>query len=161
MSNIGDYQALLAAAAVTFTNQNGDAESITAKDATALKNVALASACPLRLLLPYGGLENTSAEAGEPYIGNQQNVVWTFGDWLLWRPVSQGRGLADSAYDLREYASAYMTMALALDFSSISDLMVYQNIILNLYPAIEFPDGSGDFFIGAIATWTVLESDPL
>jgi hypothetical protein len=120
-----------------------------------------ASGTPARLLLPYGGLENTSAEMFEPEIGNVATIVWTFGDWLLWRPVPFGQGLGDSAYDLREYASAYMTMALGLNASSISDRMALEDIIIRLYPWIEFVTGSNDGFIGAIATWTVREDDPL
>jgi hypothetical protein len=74
--------------------------------------------------------------------------------------VAFGMGLGDSAYDLREYASAYMTAALTLNPSSITDRMTMSNIRLQIRDAIEFPEGSGDFFIGAIATWTVDEDDP-
>ena len=53
-----------------------------------------------------------------------------------------------------------MTAALTLDASSISDRMTMSNIRLQIRDAINFPEGSGDLFIGAIATWTVDEDDP-
>jgi hypothetical protein len=160
LSNIGDYQALVAALSVSFTDQQSNAQAITAKDATSLDNIALTT--PVRLLLPYGGGESMAAELLEPDESLGPNVVirWTFSDYLLWRPVAFGMGLGDSAYDLREYASAYMTAALTLNPSSITDRMTMSNIRLQIRDAIEFPEGSGDFFIGAIATWTVDEDDP-
>ncbi len=103
-----------------------------------------------------------AAELLEPdtTVGPNAVIRWTFSDYLLWRPVAYGEGLGDSAYDLREYASAYMTAALTLNPSSISDRMTNSNIRLQIRDAINFPEGSGDLFIGAIATWTVDEDDP-
>jgi hypothetical protein len=161
MSNIGDYQALVAALSVSFTDQQSGAQAITAKDATSLKNIVSASGTPVRLLLPYGGGENMTAEFVELRSGNVGVIRWTFSDWLLWRPVPFGMGLGDSAYDLREYASAYMTAALSLDASSISDYMAFEDVRVQVRENINFPEGSGDFFIGAVATWTVREDDPL
>ncbi len=164
MSNIADYQALVAALSVTFTDQFSNVQAITAKDATALANVVLGDVTPVRLLLPYGGGESMAAELLEPdeTFGPNAVVRWTFSDYLLWRPVAFGMGLSDSAYDLREYASAYMTAALTLDASGLSsgDRMTNSGIRLQIRDAINFPEGSGDLFIGAIATWTVDEDDP-
>ena len=55
MSNIGDYQALVAAFTVGFTSQYSGAVSVACKDAEELKNGVRASGTPVRMLLPYGG----------------------------------------------------------------------------------------------------------
>lgn len=159
MSNISDYQALVAAMAVAFTDQQSAAFSETAKDATALKNSYTKADCPVRLLLPYGGGENTSAELLDPDETAGPNVAirWTFSDVLLLRPVALGRGIGDSAYDLREYVTAYMTAAYALEPTGITDRMTVNNVTVRIEEAI----GYGDiFYIGAVATWTVTEDDP-
>ena len=162
MSNIGDYQALVAALSVEFTSQAGSSIAITATDATSLKNSVQASATPIRLLLPWGGGQNISAVMLEPTIGNEASIRWTFSDWLLWRPVAFGEGLGDATYDLREYAQAYMTAALGLDASTISDRMAMEGVQVQIMENINFPTGSDTgWYIGAIATWTVLEDDPL
>ena len=161
MSNIGDYQALVAALTVTFTGQMTTAYNIKAKDAKDLDDSVQASALPLRLLLPYGGGENMSAAMEEPEIGNVADIVWTFSDVLLWRPTTFGEGLGDSTYDLREYVSAYMTAALGLDASSISDRMAMEGLNVQVVPAYNFPEGGAAFYQGVIATWTVREDDPL
>lgn len=162
MSNIGDYQALVAALSVSFTDQQGVTRAITAKDATALKRSVQASGTPVRLLLPYSDRDEMSAEMGEPYIGNEADIRWFFTDQMLWRPAAFGEGLGDSAYDLREYASAYMTAALGLDASSIGDLMTLEGVRCSVRDSINFPRGSDTgFYIGVDAVWTVVESDPL
>jgi len=103
-----------------------------------------------------------SAEMGEPYIGNEADIRWFFTDQMLWRPTAFGEGLGDSAYDLREYASAYMTAALGLDASSISDLMTLESVRCSVRDNINFPRGSDTgWYIGVDAVWTVVESDPL
>ena len=66
MSNIGDYQALVAAFAVTFTSQYARSISIKSTDAKKLENRVNAHATPIRLLLPFGGGENISAEMTDP-----------------------------------------------------------------------------------------------
>ena len=161
MSNIGDYQALVAALSVSFTSQASEAIALTAKDATALANSVQAGALPVRLLLPYSDRERMSAEMLEPEIGNQATVRWFFTDQLLWRPLGHGLGLVDSAYDLREYCSAYMTAALSLDASSISDRMALESVRVNVREDINFPRGSDNWYIGADVIWTVIEDDPL
>jgi hypothetical protein len=161
MSNIGDYQALVAAAAVSFTSQSLTPISLKAQDAKDLKNSVTSSAFPVRLLLPYSDREEMSAEMGEFFVGNESLIRWRFVDQLLWRPATQGIGLEDSAYDLREYASAYMTLALALDASSISDRMTLESINVLLRDDIRFPRLSDNMYIGADVIWTVTEDDPL
>ena len=161
MSNISSYQALVAALSVTFTSQAGATIALTATNATGLKNSVQASATPIRLLLPWGGGENMTAQMGEFFYGNLSLVRWTFSDWLLWRPLAFGEGLGDATYDLREYASAYMTAALSLDASSISDRMNVESVTVQIREDINFPGGSENWYIGAIATWTVAEDDPL
>jgi hypothetical protein len=147
---------------VTFTSQYSKSISLTAKDATDLKNSVRASGTPVRLLLPYGGGENMSAELMEPdeTFGPNVYIRWTFSDVMLWRPVAFGEGLGDSAYDLREYVTAYMTAAYAMEQTGITDRMTVNSIMVTVYDALNFPEGSADFFIGAVATWTVTEDDP-
>jgi len=58
MSNIGDYQALVAAMSVAFTSQAGRAIALTAKDVKELKNNYDNPDTPVRLLLPFGGGES-------------------------------------------------------------------------------------------------------
>ena len=162
MSNIGDYQALVAALSVSFTDQQGVTRAITAKDAKALERSVQASGTPVRLLLPYSDRDEMSAEMSEATIGNEAQVRWFFTDQLLWRPIAFGEGLGDSAYDLREYASAYLTAALGLDASSISDLMTLESVRCSVRDNINFPRGSDTgWYIGVDAVWTVVESDPL
>ena len=162
MSNISDYQALVAALSVEFTSQAGGSIALTATDATSLKNSVQASATPIRLLLPWGGGQNMTAEMIDVDTSFGPNVLirWTFSDWLLWRPIAFGEGLGDATYDLREYASAYMTAALTLDASSISDRMTFDNCRVQISESINFPDGSANWYIGAVSTWTVIEDDP-
>jgi hypothetical protein len=163
MSNIGDYQALVAALSVEFTSQAGSSVALTATDAVDLKNSVQASATPIRLLLPWGGGQNITAEMLEPDASFGPNVPirWTFSDFLLWRPIAFGEGLGDATYDLREYASAYMTAALTLNASSISDRMTFDNCRVQVMENINFPVGSNTgWYIGAVATWTVTEDDP-
>jgi hypothetical protein len=164
MSNIGDYQALVAAISVSFTDQSGKAQTITAKDAKDLKNVVQASGTPVRLLLPFavGSGENISAELLEPddTFGPNVYIRWTFSDVMLWRPSAFGEGLGDSAYDLREYVTAYMTAAYAMEPTGITDRMTVENTTVRIDEAINFPADGQDYFIGAIATWTVTEDDP-
>ena len=158
MSNIGDYQALVAALTVTFTGQTTTAYNIKALDAKKLDDSVQASALPVRLLLPYGGGENLSAVIeDEPDIGNVVDISWTFSDVLLWRPTTFGEGLGDSTYDLREYSSAYITAALGLDASTISDRMTWKGLNVQVVPAYNFPEGGAAFYQGVIATWTVIE----
>ena len=162
MSNIGDYQALVAALSVSFTDQQGVTRVITAKDATALKRSVQASATPIRLLLPYSDRDEMSAEMSEAGIGNDAQVRWFFTDQLLWRPEAHGEGLGDAAYDLREYASAYLTAALGLDASGITDRMNFESVRCAVRDSINFPRGSDTgWYIGVDAVWTVLEDDPL
>ena len=161
MSNIGDYQALVAALSISFTSQASEAIALTAKDATALGNSVQAGALPVRLLLPYSDRERLSAEMGEPEMGNLATIRWFFTDQLLWRPLPHGFGLSDSAYDLREYCSAYMTAALSLDASSISDRMALESVRAIAREDINFPRGSDNWYIGVDVTWTIREDDPL
>ena len=162
MSNIGDYQALVAAMTVTFTSQYARSISIKSTDAKKLENRVSANATPIRLLLPFGGGENISAELLEPddTMGPNVWIRWTFSDILLWRPATYGEGLGDSAYDLREYITAYMTAPYAMEPTGITDRMTVENITVRVDELINFPAGSKHVFIGAIATWTVTEDDP-
>ena len=88
MSNIGDYQALVAAMTVTFTSQYAKSISIKSTDAKKLENRISANATPIRLLLPFGGGENISAEMTDPdrSFGPNVYIRWMFSDYLLWRP---------------------------------------------------------------------------
>ena len=162
MSNIGDYQTLVAALSVSFTAQDSSAIALTGKGPTALGNSVQSSAMPVRLLLPYSDRDEMSAEMLTPTIGNVASIRWRFVDQLLWRPIAQGIGLEDSAQDLREYASAYLTAALGLDASGISDRMAVEDVRVQVRDDINFPRGSGDgWYIGVDVLWTVLEDDPL
>jgi hypothetical protein len=162
MSNISDYQALVAAMTVAFTSQASKAISLTAKDATALQNAYDSADTPVRLLLPYGGGESMSAEIENPdeQMGPNFFIRWTFSDVLLWRHVPFGEGIGDSAYDLREYAAAYMVAAEALEQTGITDRMTKERVLVQVQSNLNFPVGSGEFFTGAVATWTVTEDDP-
>ena len=163
MSNIGDYQALVAAISVSFTSQAGKAIALTAKDATELKNNYDNPDTPVRLLLPFGGGENMSAELMEPdeTFGPNVSIRWTFSDVMLWRHVPFGEGLKDSAYDLREYTNAYMTAAYAMEQTGITDRLTLESVRVQVSEALNFPEGGANFFIGAVATWTLVEDDPL
>ena len=133
------------------------------KDATELKNGVRASGTPVRMLLPYGGGENMSAELLDPdgTFGPNVWVRWTFSDVCLWRHATLGEGLGDSAYDLREYVTAYMTAAYAMSPEVTSgDRMTLDGLTVRVDEAINFPAGTDQYFIGAIATWTVTEDDP-
>ena len=162
MSNIGDYQALVAAISVSFTSQAGWSIALTAKDATELKINYDNPDTPVRLLLPYGGGENMSAELMEPdaTFGTNVSIRWTFSDVMLWRHVTFGEGLKDSAYDLREYTTAYMTAAYAMEQPGITDRLTLESIRVQVREALNFPEGSANLFIGAVATWSVVEDDP-
>ena len=159
MSNISDYQALVAAMTVAFTSQNDGAVSLTADDATSLKNDYEAADTPVRILLPYGGVENLSAEIVEPdeQFGTNFTISWTFSDVLLWRDVQLGRGLGDAAYDIREYLAAYAVAAEALEQTGITDRMTKSSVRIQAVDNYVF---GGRAFIGAVATWTVTEDDP-
>lgn len=159
MSNIGDYQELVAGITVAFTREHDGALSLPGVGPKALKNSYRKADCPVRLLLPYGGGENTSAELQEPdqSMGPNVYIRWTFSDVLLWRHVPFGEGIGDSAYDLREYVSAYMTAAYAMEQTGIADRMTLENVTVRLEDAIRYGDG---LYIGAVATWTVIEDDP-
>ena len=163
MSNISDYRTLVAAMTVSFTKQNGGAISLTAKDSTSLKNAYSNPDTPVRLLLPYGGGENMSAEVNGPdaEFGPNFTIRWTFSDVMLWRHVQYGDGFGDSAYDLWEYVAAYAIAAEALEQGAgITDRMTKDSVRIRAYELIDFPSNSGNFFIGAIATWTITEDDP-
>jgi hypothetical protein len=160
MSNIGDFYALLGAATVTFTGQDGTAYSLTAKYDGNLRSSVQASALPVRLLLPYSDRDVMAASVTEFHIGNTAPIAWTIIDQLIWQQFPAGR-LEDSAKDLREYVSAYFTAVLALDASSITDRMETQSVQVILRDDINFPRGSTSFYIGADVTWTVIEDDPL
>jgi hypothetical protein len=157
MSNIGEYQALLAAATVDYTSQFDGALTIAAYDAADLKNGIQAGALPARLLLPFAGIQNIGAVLGEPGIGNVNMITWTFVDRCLIRPWDMGLGLADIAYDIREYMAAYGTMALATGFGTISDRMNWTSVVLQASDSLEF---GGAFYLGVDALWTVDEDDP-
>ena len=162
MSNISDYQALVADMSVGFTAQSGEAIALTAKNMTELKNSYAKADTPVRLLLPYGGAENLSAEVLEPdeSFGPNFYIRWMFSDVLLWRHVAFGRGLGDSAYDLREYLAAYAIAAEALEQTGITDRMTKTAVSVNAVENFNFPVGSENIFIGAVATWTITEDDP-
>ncbi len=160
MSNISDYQALVAAMTIAFTSQNDGAISLTADDATSLKNDYEAADTPVRILLPYGGVENLSAEIIDPddQLGPNFSIRWTFTDVLLWRDVQLGRGLGDSVYDLREYLAAYAVAAEALkQGDDITDRMTKSSVRVQAVDDYVF---GGRMFIGAVATWIILEDDP-
>ena len=162
MSNISDYQALVAAFTVDFTSQFAEDVSIQCKDATALKNW-IEGGDPIRLLLPYGGGENLSGELITPdeSFGPNVYIRWMFQDVMFWRPATFGEGLGDSAYDLREYVTAYLTAAYAMEPEVTSgDRMTLNSISIRVEEALNFPLGGQDWYIGAIATWTVTEDDP-
>lgn len=162
MSNISDYQALVAAMSISFTSQAGRSIALTAKDATSLKNAYDDADTPVRLLLPFGGGEGMSAEVLEPdeSFGPNFYIRWTFSDVLLWRHIPIGEGLGDSAYDLREYAAAYAVAAEAMEQTGITDRMTKTSVNIQVRDLLNFPEGSGNFFIGAVVTWIVTEDDP-
>ena len=162
MSNISDYQALVAAMTVSFTSQASKAISLIAKDATALQNAYDSADTPVRLLLPWGGGENLSAEIEEPdeQFGPNFYIRWTFSDVLLWRHVPFGEGIGDSAYDVRAYLAAYAVAAEALEQTGITDRMTKNSVRVQAVPNYNYPAGSGEFFIAAVATWIVTEDDP-
>ena len=164
MSNIGDYQALVAAFTVDFTSQFAESISVACKDATELKNGVRASGTPVRLLVPHAisSGEPISMELMDPDESFGPNVYkrWTFCDYMFWRPAVFGEGLGDSSYDLREYVDAYGTAAYAMEQTGITDRMTVNSVIVRIEEAINFPTGSDGVFIGAIATWTVTEDDP-
>lgn len=162
MSNISDYQVLVAAMSVSFTSQAGEAIALTAKDATSLQNAYDSADTPVRLLLPFGGVENLSSEIIEPdeTFGPNFYIRWTFSDVLLWRHVPLGRGLGDSAYDIREYLAAYTVAAEALEQTGITDRMTKSSVRIQAVENYNFPVGSAELFIGAVATWTITEDDP-
>jgi len=160
-SNIGQFQALMAAMTVDFTDQDGEARSISGLEGASLRSQAHSADLPVRLILPYSDVDRMYAVMGEPMIGNEVEVVWTILDQLLWRSNVQGIGLEDSAFDLREYASAYITAALGLDASSIADNMVLNRIDITIRDDIGFPGGSPTGYIGVDCVWTITESDPL
>jgi len=54
----------------------------------------------------------------------------------------------------------YMTAAYALESTGIGDRITKDSIIVNTVGQYNFPAGSGEFFTGAVATWTVTEDDP-
>ncbi len=159
MSNISDYQALVAAMTVSFTSQSGESIALTADNATDLKNAYKAADVPVRILLPYGGGENLSAEILDPdeSFGPNFHIRWTFSDVLLWRHLALGKGLSDSAYDLREYLASYAVAAEALEQTGITDRMTKKSVSMQ---AVENYIFGGEYFIGAVATWTVTEDDP-
>ena len=162
MSNIGDYQALVAAFTVDFTSQFAESISVACKDAKELDD-NIEGGCPVRLLLPYGGSENTSAGMEDPdrSFGPNVYIRWTFQDVMFWRPAPFGKGLGDSAYDLREYVTAYMTAAYAMSPEVDSgDRMTVESLNIRIEEALNFPAQSEFYYIGAIATWTVTEDDP-
>lgn len=162
MSNIGDFYALLGAMTVSFTDASGTAHALTAYYGSTLKNSVQASGTPCRLLLPYSDRDEMSATVEEFQIGNVAPVTWTIIDQLLWRPAAQGQGLEDSAADLREYMSAYITAVMAFDASSISDRMDTRSVGIVLRDDIFFPSGAvSNQYIGADVIWTVVEDDPL
>ena len=161
MSNIGDFYALLGAMSVTFTAQNDDAIALTAYYDDSLRNSVQASGTPCRLLLPYSDRDVMAATVQNWQIGNVAPVTWTVIDQLLWRPVALGQGLEDSAQDLREYMAAYITAVMSFDASSISDRMITESVTIALRDDIMFPSGSGNWYIGADVTWTVIEDDPV
>ncbi len=162
MSNISDYRTLVAAMTVSFTSQGGKSIALTAKDSTSIKNAYSNPDTPVRLLLPYGGGQNMSAELLGPdeSFGPNFTIQWTFSDVMLWRGVPYGDGFGDSAYDLWEYVAAYAIAAEALEQTGITDRMTRDSIHIQASELIDFPTGSGNFFIGAIATWTLTEDDP-
>lgn len=164
MSNIASFQDKIAGMSVSFTDQQAGARAITCKNVTAIKNSVQASVLPLRLLLPWAAGSGMSATMSEPATDGaaltDATITWQFQDVMLWRPIAFGEGLGDAFYDLREYASAYFTAALALDFSSISDRMTIESIDLAVSDFINFPEGSTNIYIGVLASWTVREDDP-
>ena len=159
MSNISDYQALVAAMTVAFTSQDSLAISLTAKDATALQNAYDSADTPVRLLLPWGGGENMSAEIEAPdeSFGPNFYIRWTFSDVLLWRHVPFGEGIGDAAYDIREYLAAYAVAAEALEQTGITDRMTKNSVRIQ---AVSNYIYGGEPFNSVVATWTVTEDDP-
>ena len=159
MSNISDYQALVAAMTVSFTSQAGATITLKAKNAKQLKNAYAAADTPVRLLLPWGGGQNMSAEIDAPdeSFGPNFYIRWTFSDVLLWRHVPMGIGLGDVAYDIREYLAAYAVAAEALEQTGITDRMTKTSITVQSVALYEF---GGELFNSVVATWTVTEDDP-
>ena len=69
--------------------------------------------------------------------------------------------MGDSAYDLRAYVAAYLPAAYAMTAEVTSgDRMTLNSISIRVEEAYNFPLGGQDYYIGAIATWTVTEDDP-
>lgn len=160
MSNIGDFIALLGAATVSFTAASGDSIALTAYYDSSLKNSVQASGTPCRLLLIFTDRDEMAFEVSEFQIGNVAPVRWRIHDQMLWRPVGFGQGYEDASADLHEYMAAYVTMVMSLDASSITDRMTTESVA-GAAREIQFPDGSGNWYIGVDVTWTVVEDDPV
>ena len=160
MSNISDIHDLIQAMSVSYTDVYSNTVTPTAYKPSQLKNSVQASALPLRILVPFADGEQATVEFTEIFIGNEAPITWVFVEQFLMRPAAQGV-MEDVAKDVFEFCSAYNTAALALSFGSISDRVTLDGLRIVLRPDIEFPQYSGNFYVGCDCVWTVTEDDPV
>ena len=134
----------------------------TVYDINEAKGHAQKSGLPLRYFSPFTDSGNLRATLHNFGPGNSSDVTWTITDRLLWRHLDGGIGIEDVANNLATYLDNYIDAAKALAWSGISTANDFQitGVDVTLRGDINFPAGSGQWYVGADAVWTIEEVDP-
>lgn len=133
----------------------------TVYDLAELRNVVQPSALPARLLLPYNDVNNLSSVITDFELGNTATVSWTITDRLLWATATGGAGIEEHTEDIARYIGAYNDAVLALEWAAIDDLVNVVSVSQRARADIQYPSGSGMFYIGVDSIWELTESDPI
>lgn len=133
-----------------------DGANYQAKDLHELKDWVEAGECPVRLLLPVDP-QSEGREGNFIALGDKSaRITWRIVDVLLAAPVGTESGLDDYAEDLMAYCDAYVA-ALQGIRSSMPTQCTIENWRVAPSPEINYPRGSGRFYLGVIATIDVTE----
>lgn len=128
----------------------------TAYGLTGLPNQIASADLPARLILAVGGALATGQQAVQFYTLSdyKYGAKWQINDLMLWIPQEQGRGVAQVAQSLVQYAGAYLdavrTNRDLTALASIEDMRAEPGLY-------EYPQGSGITYFGCMATVTVQE----
>ena len=152
-SRVMEIFAAVAAQTVTIAST---AQAISALGLDGARDSIEAADLPVRLIMPF---ENSrQRESGRPAgIAPLYRAMWAVTDVLLYAAANSGLGLVEFAPVLTEYAGAYLGLV-----ANVRAPVPGAGITLEDWSCqpqmIEYPQGSGNWYYGAVCTISYVEN---
>lgn len=117
------------------------------------KKSVVSADTPIRLLLPLAP-ESEAREGRFIAMGNLTRVTWQITDRMLFKPISQGKGINTAADDLVEYVNNYIEAIRSNRALTAQSHIVSYNFVAT---EIVYPDIQGTEFFGVDAILEIEE----